>query len=693
MAELGNLDLTNSTNEVGKDISAINAFIETVKAQKKLQKEQTNPLAKSLNSTTSQLNKIRDQQKRFLRQPPTSIDNITKLIGLTSGNGGPSKKAIRNLILRAALQSEAEVKKIIAEEAFKSLGCSQEQTYKANTVQAASSIDTLPVSSTIYIPVQSLDAITLANGMLKQNIDQPIGKILYESYPPTVADNIMRPYGGTVPFPLNRSLSGLINGNGQSFFQQNGKFYQGTSGQRLFDIKYTTTNEFGVTGNYYRVALIDREGNPDVTNKVGTFLEDYYSTIKLFDSTELVPQVLNFLTQFMNMKVPAASGPITSQSKFYTILTRILGLCFDSRREIDVSGLSKVAELDGIDEKFFEFTEQDLRQIDNEVNNVQNNVIEFADCENVKLPVDFNNLTNQCLDFKNTISGQTFEQQVTTVENIIDSLSQNPDWKIFLPASFNAEATISDGIIKNMAIAVACAALSPKVLLPIFILLKIVESQKNLSYNVAVTNVNTPLTAGTNIVTDSLDFIKKFKSFVINVVSRIGAIFIKVLYETLKRELINLIKVVVNEILTNRLKDYNARTKALVEAGIDIATQITQGIFDYTKCKSLLDEIKNIINIIRKLPGKPPQIKRRKIPLPLAILSDFLPGESAEGAFINTIEYLQEIGLPTDALPDGSPNLMLLYDYASHKGRRKNQIQQGVNDTYCFEGFCWSVPR
>jgi hypothetical protein len=160
--------------------------------------------------------------------------------------------------------------------------------------------------------------------------------------------------------------------------------------------------------------------------------------------------------------------------------------------------------------------------------------VEFADCENVKLPVDFNNLTNQCLDFKNTVSGQTFEEQIATMENIIDSLSENPDWKIYLPASFNAEATISEGIIKNMAIAVACAALSPKVLLPIFILLSVVESEKNLSYNQAVTPINQVNTAGTNIVTDSVDFIKKFTSFVIKVVSRIGGIFIKVLFETLK---------------------------------------------------------------------------------------------------------------------------------------------------------------
>ena len=54
---------------------------------------------------------------------------------------------------------------------------------------------------------------------------------------------------------------------------------------------------------------------------------------------------------------------------------------------------------------------------------------------------------------------------------------------------------------------------------------------------------------------------------------------------------------------------------------------------------------------------------------------------------------MQEAGLPTGALPDGSPNLNLIFNLATHKGRSDEQAQNGVNDTYCYQGFCWSVPR
>ena len=680
------IDVNSSSQQIESEISALQRFRETTAAEKQLRREKKNSFAKSIEESGTQLNKISEQQKRFQRNTPTSTDQLFKFIGLTKGTGSATTKAIRKLLLQAAVKSEQDVKKIIQEESLKSLGCSQEQTYEGVTEAQAANFNTLPVSKAIYVPVQSLDLITLANGLLKQNINSPIGKILYESYPVSTQQGVYRPFNGPVPFPFNKLLYELTQSQ-NSFNQQYGTFYKGSSGQNLMDIKYVTENEFGVTGNYYKVVLLNRNGSN--TNNIGEWLFDYYSTIKLFDTSDLTAQILNFLSQFMNMKLPASSGPIGQQSKFFKILQRILGLCFDQRTEIDVSGTAKVAELDGIDDSFFEFTEVDLRNIDLEISNVQNGVMEFVDCNNVKVPVDFNNLTSQLVDFKSQLSGQTIEEQVSNMEKIIDSLSQNPNWNIYLPASFNASGSISNNIIQNLAIAVASAALSPKVLLPIFILLKITESSYALSYNQAVTSASTVNQLGiqaSNIISDSVQFIKKFKNFMVQVVSRIGAIFIKNLFEILKKDLLNIVTSVVKEIIAEkRKKDYKQALR-LIQLGI--AVNLIQGFLDYRKCKSLLDEIKNILSLLSKIPTK-----RKKVPLPLAILSDFLPGESPQRAFLNTIKYMEEAGLPTGLLPDGSPNLNLIFNYATHRGRSDEQAENGVNDTYCYEGFCWSVPR
>jgi len=322
--------------------------------------------------------------------------------------------------------------------------------------------------------------------------------------------------------------------------------------------------------------------------------------------------------------------------------------------------------------------------------------MEFIDCDNVQVPVDFENLVNQLVDFRDKLSGQTEEQQISTMENIIDSLSENPNWKIYLPISFNATAAINQDIIKNLALAVASAALSPKVLLPIFILLKFTENTYNLSYNQVITTattINQLNIPSSNIITSSVEFIKKFKNFMVQVVSRIGAIFIRNLFDLLKKELLNIVTSLALDILKEqRSKEYKQTIRLIAIA----ANVVKATFFDARKCQSLLDEIKNILKLLQAPinPGPPPG-KRKKINLALALLSDFLPGESPQRAFLNTIKYLQQAGLPTNALPNGQPNLMLIYNLATHRGRTDEQAENGVNDTYCAPtgSPCWSVPR
>jgi len=692
------IDINSSSQQISGNISALKRYKETLDAERTIRRELKNSTAKSVEQTANQLNKISQQQKRFQRNTPTSSDQLINFIGLTKGTGSTEMKALRNLLLRAARKSEQEIQNILQEEVIKSLGCSQEQTYKGVSPSAAADMDLLPVSEAIYVPIQSLDLITLASGLLKEDFNSTVGRILYE---PTGAtpNNIteFRNYGGEVPFPMNRTLYELTQTQ-NAFNQTYNVFFSGRSGQNLFNIKYTTVNEFGITGNYYKIALINRTGNQTgvvtafTENKIGQWLADYYGSIKLFDTADLTAQILQFISQFMNIQLPAPAGPISEQSKFYKILQRILGLCFDQKTEIDVSGISKIAELDGIDDSFFEFTEVDLRNIDLNVSNVQNGVIELVDCDNVKVPVDAQNLCDQLIEFKSQLDNLTEEEQIARMETIIDSLSQNPNWKIYIPAGFNAEAKFSENIIRDIALGVASAVHSPKVLLPIFIMLKVVENSYNLSYNQTITTattINQLNVQASNIITNSVEFIKKFKKFMVQVVSRIGAIFIEALFDILKKELLNIITTLVLDILKEQRKKGYRQALRL----IGIAANVVKGVFDYRKCQSLMDEIKNILNLIQA-PGGPPPHKRKKINLALAILSDFLPGESPQRAFLNTIKYLEEAGLPTQVLPNGQPNLMLIYNLATHRGRSDEQAENGVNDCFVPGGPpCFSLPR
>lgn len=677
------LDINSTQQSIQSKIDSYKTYREVSTSEKSLLGKLGNSASEATSQISSQLNKVSEFQKRFQRNPPNSMDQLLGFLGQTQGNGSATLRYLRTKILETAAQIESKVSGILKDETIKALGCSIEQTYNGVSADSLSfqPIPLRPQQEGIYIPVNSLDFFS----NLKQSPETNFGKIYYEKPEPS-ADPIFRPYGGPEPFPMNRQLFGLMTSDnaGRSFSQINGKNYLGKSGQNLFDLQYTNTNSFGVSGDYYRVFLIDREDETgNITNNVGEFISDYYSTIKLVDSVDIGAQLVNIISGAIDINSQIGFGELTNQSRFSLIVQRILGLCFDDRREIDVSGVSKVAELDGVDDSFFELNEIDLRTIEVEISNVQNGVMEFKDCDNIKLPVDSQVLVDELIEFRNTESGDTIESQVQTLNQIIDSISDNPDWSLTIPSNLNVKVSIDKNVIKQIPLAVASAVLTPKNLLPLYTLLSVVQSGATYTYNQAVTEVNTSTESitpsgnqaaglnaqGSNIVNNGEDFLKKYKTFSIQVISKINAEFLQVLYEILKKDIVNLVSIIISDISRSKLlKKY-----AIILRLAQLVLIVSQLVNDYRRCKNLLDNILLLLSLVGQI-GRP---GRTEIPLPLLALSSVLPGFSPERATINTIEILQGLGIPTGALPDGSPNLMLLYNLATNKGNDKEQAENG----------------
>lgn len=670
-------DLNSLSQTISSKISSAKTAVEALKNQKELQNAAANSSTQGLNFITSQLDSVKNLQKRYQRDPPNSTDQLLNFLGQTRGTGNNTLKYIRKKILETAATIQPKAVNIFKEQSMKALGCSQEQTYKGVSPSSLSlqPLPLRPQQEGIYIPVQSIDFFS----NLKNPVDSPVGKVYYE-YPEPSADPKFVPYGGLVKFPMNKQLNQLMDSSnaGKSFSQINGKNYQGQSGQNLFDLQYTTTNNFGVTGDYYRVILIDRAGQNDITvNKVGEFISDYYSTINLIDPVDVGAQLVNILSGAVNIKAQLGSNELQNQSEFFLIVQRILGLCFDDRREIDVSGIAKIAELDGVDQSFYKLNEIDIRNIEVNVSNIQNGVMEFEDCQNVKLPVDATNLVDQLIEFRAS-TGQTTQQQVKNLESILDSISQNPDWKLKIPNDFNVNLSIDQNIIKKIPLAVAAGILTPKNLLPIFALMSIVQSGATYTYNQAVTSANTTInsantqtsninSSGANIINNGLDFLKKWEKFAIQTISKINSEFLNVLFELLKKDIINLVAAILLDIE----KGKTTKRYAIILRLAGLLITVGQLVKDYRQCKSLLDDILIILQSINGLAGG------TNIPISLLALTKLLPGFSPERAFINVIEELQAIGIPTGALPDGSPNLMLLYNLATHKGSDKEKSENG----------------
>jgi hypothetical protein len=677
MQALNSTDLNSVEQRISSRLNALKTGTETVNSEKKLRKSLGNSLSEPQKKIASQLDKIKDLQKRYQREPPNSLDQLIGFIFQTKGQGSDTLKYLRKKLLEVSVTLEPKAAAILKEESIKALGCSQEQTYKGVSpqtlsIQPLSTIPQGPNDGFLYIPVQSVDFF----GNLKNSPESQVGKVYFEKPEPS-ADPIFKPFGGKESFPMNKQLYQIMepSNNGRSLSQILGKNYQGRSGQNLFDVQYTTTNGLGITGNFYRVALINRENNNGVTvNKVGEFISDYYSTIQINDPVDIGAQLVNLISGAIDIKGEIGWGEIDNKNKFDLIIQRILGLCFDNRREIDVSGIAKIAELDGVDETFFDFNEVDLRNIEIQISNIQNGIMEFEDCDNIKVPVDTESLIDQLIDFRNQ-TASTVDDKVETIEQIIDSISQNPEWKVDIPNNVNVGVAINQQVLKKLPLAAVAGILTPKVLLPIFTVMAITQSAATFTYNQAVTSANTYINSantaitsgntmateigreGSNIVTSGVDFLKKWKSFSINLISRINEEFLKTLYEILKRDIVNLIGVIIKDVERSKvLKKY-----AILFRLLEVTAILAQLINDYRRCKSLMNNILLLLNSINGLS------KGRTFPVGLLAAARALPGFSSERATINFIEKLQQLGIPTGTLPDGSPNLMNLYNLLTNK--------------------------
>ena len=267
------------------------------------------------------------------------------------------------------------------------------------------------------------------------------------------------------------------------------------------------------------------------------------------------------------------------------------------------------------------------------------------------------------------------------MNRILDSIVENPQWKLLLPTDVGIKLAVDQNIVKKIPLALASMVLTPKVLFPIFTMLNVAEIKaKNKannyinSANTYIDSANTFLQSGTtigedvnNIINDQVDFVKKFRSFVIEVTSRLNAEFLKVLFEILKREIFFLLSAIIKDIEKDAAKKKYAMILRLVQLGYIIV----QGIADYRKCKSLLDEITLLLSLINGLGLK------NVIPSPLLLLTRFLPGFSAVRATINAIQELQRAGLPTGPLPDGSSNKMNQFVESVIRGIDAEKVANG----------------
>ena len=586
------INAAKTYNQVRQDITQL--------SKKKGDNEEVNSKKNRRSKSEAEKEKKRSQKKQ-----KTQLDELVDIASLTNRKGANTIEYLKKTFVRALANCKPKLVEILLKESINTIGCSQDQEFNPN--------------QPLYIPVRSIDLLSL----LKKDPSDEKNKILYEKQSINV---------GSIPFAMNKELYNRIQSLGTSFFNQYGQYYKGASGQNLFDIEFVLQDGLGNPGQFYKVTLQSRSSG---INKISETLKDYYASLDILDFNNVIAMLFEMLTGFLSIQSGSGNLKIGDFSKFQIILQRILGLCFDSNKEIDVAGTSKTSELDEVDESFFEFTSVDLFEIEERINNIYQGVIVFEDCDNVNIPID-PVLINDAISDLIFISGQTVDAAVDNASSAVVNASNDN--------GFGIKINFDLSLLKNLPKSILFALLSPKVLLPIMVMLKSLGS-----------------TIG-DLVKSLMDFVKKFFRMVSQIMSQIGAIFIQELFNIIKKDIQNLLQAIILDVT----KETSQTRLRIILRLIEIILTVARLIKDWRECKGVVDEILQLLKIAISGFGD-------TVPKPLLIATKLLSGYSASRAFVNSIEEYQKVGLPTGPMPDGSPNLGLASLFSQLKANKKEE--------------------
>jgi hypothetical protein len=488
------LDLNNDYDKAKTKISAYQTTVENKKNDLRQKKEKAKTsLDKKKSDVIKQLNELDKGTNNLKNQVKNEIKNqLEQLLDLFKQTlppkGGGALSTISGFFLQAAEKTKEQVKGLLVEEIISTIGCSEEQSYEDKLNQP------------IYIKVSQIDLFK----RLKFSPEDDDAKYYYENEPTTP---------GAIPSSTNRILYERLQNLGQSYQTQFSSGYKGASGQDLFDVEYVQFYPAVNPTNFGDYLKITLKPQLNSATSVSDFLTDYYGSIDVLQFDVLSAELMNALTGVFDFSMKISSDEMREQKKFDLILKRIMGVCTDPTKKIDVGGTAKLSDEDNIDDSFFEVSNQELRSIENDINNRLAGVVEFEDCGNLQLPVNVLG-TRQILDEVITKKGES--GKVDRVQQAIDEIANDPNWKNLVPKlgiDLNIKASLDTSLITQLPKIVFKTILSPKVMLGFLVMVKGISSQFSTQLD--------------SLFDDLENFMKTFRKFTVNFMRKIMCLEIK----------------------------------------------------------------------------------------------------------------------------------------------------------------------
>ena len=634
-----NKDYQSASDKIGSYQTVKKSKEDSVKQAKEKVKTSTDKRKSDVQKSLNDLkNKGNNKKNEIKNQVKNQLDQLLDLFRQSlPKSGGGSLTVLTGIFLQTAMNVKTKLGDILVDEIISTIGCSEEQDYNS------------AVNQPFYIKVSQAD---LFKRLLISPEDEN-GKFYYEK---DTSSN------GVTPYSMNRQLYDRLQNPSQSFSQDplvgNGQSYIGESSSQLFDIQYVQSYIdpnppfLQVTGDFFKVTL-----KPQLNNRtsVSDFLRDYYGSIDILNFDVLSAEVLNSLTGSLDFGVKLSSDGLKEEGTFNVILKRIMGLCDDPNKPISTAGTAKLSDIDNIDDSFFEISNQELRVIEQEVNNVLSGVIEYEDCNNVQLPI---NVKSTQIALDEILSENKDSNKISLLQKSLNDITNDPKWKSLIPnlgIDIDLKSLFEKNLLLELPKMVFKTILSPKVMLGMLVMIKVLNNETSKKLDDLFDTLQT--------------FMKSFKKFVVNFMRKITSIFVEEIFKLVKKN----VKLLVESILMDIVKEAKNKQISMYASIVYILLVAGQGLVDFRNCKSVIDEILKLLNL---------GLTQLNLGLPQFILSgaQFLGGVSDTRATANTIENLQKLGLPTGDAPDGGPNLMNMALMSVIKGQNKEQAENGKTE-------------
>jgi hypothetical protein len=428
------------------------------------------------------------------------------------------------------------------------------------------------------------------------------------------------------PQALNRMFFSTFAGGVSDVYSVNGSL--------MFSITWDTSTQEYIIANIL---------NKNVYN----LITEYFVTVKLFDHKNLYAFLLALLTGKLSKQQKTtyvqnlnATNNVVEKSFAYCQDKNTDDLKSDNLKEFEDLPF-EVSDLFQFDDEEGLFKEEDFNRL--------NGVMKYVDCGNLEIPTDVQrnedfmddfirnedngNLDKHVDNLLNDISGNVFQQSAGSIPLEIVKNNTNKNFIKFLPK------------------ALAQLIMTPKALFP-FILLR------RISGNAPQTGVK------------MLKFIYKI---IFRIIRRIFSEYVTEFFRLVKKEIVRLVTI----IMADALRELGVKKTTIIKQLINVFKLLSKVGLNTSSCNGLLQSLSNILQGQLHLPFN--------IPTPLLIGATQRSGFSNVRAFINVVEELDKVGIPTGDLY-GQPNKHIIQHLAHIRGVERERDENSVINSTIISG-------